>query len=286
MYDTILIAAALFDEDRSTRMMLGKAKAMLNPGGRVVLVHVLDEVPKYAAAHVPRAQLSGHRRKVHDKLDAIAAELGDVTTEVVVRSGMASVGILGAAKEKKADVIMLASHKPGFSDYLIGSTASRVVRHAETSVLVLRELGEGAGKFRSIVIAAALFSQGSTTRRLVGKAARLLAPGGRITLVHVMEDMPALFAAAVPRERVQAHRDTLRRQLEALGSVAEGKPVEVDLRGGRPAREILQSAADNEADLIMVASHKPGLGDYFIGSTASRVVRHAPCSVLVSRRFV
>ena len=138
MYDTILIAAALFDEGRTTRTMIEKARDLLNPGGRVVLVHVLDEVPKYAVVHVPRDQLSAHQRKVRDILEGIAAEAEGLRTEVVVRSGMASAGILGTATEKKADLIMIASHKPGLSDYFIGSTAARVVRHAETSVLVLR----------------------------------------------------------------------------------------------------------------------------------------------------
>jgi universal stress protein F len=138
MYDTILIAAALFDEGRTTRTMIEKAKELLNPDGRVILVHVLDEIPQYVAAHVPRAQLSEHRRKVHDLLDSLAAEIKGARTEVVVRSGMASAGILGTAEEWKADLIMIASHKPGLSDYLIGSTAARVVRHAQTSVLVLR----------------------------------------------------------------------------------------------------------------------------------------------------
>ncbi len=138
MYDTILIAAALADEGRSTRAMIEKAKPLLSPGGRIVLVHVLDEIPKYAAAHIPRAQLSEHQRKVHDQLDKLAAEVEGAKTEVVVRSGTPSAGILGTAKEKKADLILIASHKPGLSDYLIGSTAARVVRHAETSVLILR----------------------------------------------------------------------------------------------------------------------------------------------------
>jgi len=138
MYDTILIAAALFDEGRTTRTMIEKAREMLNPGGRIVLVHVLDEIPKYAAAHVPRTQLTEHQRNVRDQLEAIASTVEGVKTEAVVRSGMASAGILGTAKEKNADLIVIASHKPGLSDYFIGSTAARVVRHAETSVLVLR----------------------------------------------------------------------------------------------------------------------------------------------------
>ena len=41
--------------------------------------------------------------------------------------------------------------------------------------------------------------------------------------------------------------------------------------------------AETNADLIVINSHKPGVEDYFLGSTASRVVRRAPCSVLVLR---
>ena len=38
------------------------------------------------------------------------------------------------------DVIVMASHQPKFSDYLLGSTAARVVRHAKCSVLIARGL--------------------------------------------------------------------------------------------------------------------------------------------------
>jgi universal stress protein F len=138
MYDTIVIATALFDEGRAPRTMTEKARHLLNPGGRVILVHVLEDIPQYAAAHVPRTQLGEHQRRVREMLEALAAEIDGASTEVVVRSGRASAGILETAEESGADLIMIASHKPGLSDYLIGSTAARVVRHARTSVLVLR----------------------------------------------------------------------------------------------------------------------------------------------------
>ncbi len=140
--------------------------------------------------------------------------------------------------------------------------------------------------YQSIVVAAALFSQGATTRGLIGKAAKLLSPGGRITLVHVMEELPAFVVAAMSKDQLNAKRAEVRRQLEAVAGAAGGKPVEIDLRAGKPSSQILECAEDNGADLIMIASHKPGLSDYFIGSTAARVVRHAQCSVLISRRFV
>jgi nucleotide-binding universal stress UspA family protein len=58
------------------------------------------------------------------------------------------------------------------------------------------------------------------------------------------------------------------------------KAVVVD---GHPGRVMVDYAQENGADCIVVGSHKPGLGDYFLGSTAARIVRHAPCSVHVLR---
>ena len=47
-------------------------------------------------------------------------------------------GILDYANEMGIDCIIMASHKPGLQDYLIGSTAARVVRHAKCAVHVIR----------------------------------------------------------------------------------------------------------------------------------------------------
>jgi nucleotide-binding universal stress UspA family protein len=47
--------------------------------------------------------------------------------------------------------------------------------------------------------------------------------------------------------------------------------------------EILGIAEEAGADLIVVGSHRPAMGDYLLGTNASRVVRHAGCSVLVAR---
>ena len=138
MYDTILIAAALFSEGATTRSLIDKARDLLNPGGKIVLVHVIDEIPQYAAARIPTEFMSNRQREAQDELEAIARSSGDETVQIVVRNGTPSAGILGTAIEVKADLVMIASHKPGFSDYFIGSTATRVVRHAQTSVLVLR----------------------------------------------------------------------------------------------------------------------------------------------------
>lgn len=137
--------------------------------------------------------------------------------------------------------------------------------------------------YHSIVVAVALFNKGATSRELIKKANRLVAEGGNITLVHVLDELPAYLTAAVSQEQLMNHRKAVREQLDSLASTARANTVDVDIRGGRPSEGILASATECNADLIMLASHKPGLGDYFLGSTAARVVRHSQTSVLVSR---
>lgn len=52
--------------------------------------------------------------------------------------GSISAEILSAAEEAKADLIVMASHRPEMLDYLIGPNAVHVVQHARCSVLVVR----------------------------------------------------------------------------------------------------------------------------------------------------
>jgi len=137
--------------------------------------------------------------------------------------------------------------------------------------------------YKSIVVAVALFNKGATSRELIKRANKLVDPDGSITLVHVLDEVPAYLTAAVAKEQLLAHRKAIREQLDSLAATAKAKRVDVDLRGGRPSENILACAEECHADLIMIASHKPGMSDYFIGSTASRVVRHSQVAVLVSR---
>ena len=53
--------------------------------------------------------------------------------------------------------------------------------------------------------------------------------------------------------------------------------------GARVLQDVVDFAAEMKADCIVMGSHKPGLADYLLGSTAARVVRHAPCAVHVMR---
>lgn len=55
-----------------------------------------------------------------------------------VESGSVYGGILAIAEREAIDLIVLSSHRPEMKDYLLGANASRVVRHAQCSVFVVR----------------------------------------------------------------------------------------------------------------------------------------------------
>lgn len=51
---------------------------------------------------------------------------------------------------------------------------------------------------------------------------------------------------------------------------------------GSPFHDICKIAAQSKSDLIVVGSHgRTGLSQVLLGSVAERVVRHAPCPILV-----
>lgn len=119
-------------------------------------------------------------------------------------------------------------------------------------------------------------------RVMIDLAQKLASKGTTIRLLNVTVDIPAFVAAQVPKEVIKTAMSTARETLEGLIGAA-GIKADAEVRSGKPGPTILTSADECGADLIIIGSHKPGLQDYFLGSTAARVVRHAQCSVLVMR---
>ena len=108
------------------------------------------------------------------------------------------------------------------------------------------------------------------------------AEGAKIILLNVVEEIPSWAAAEIPVDIIDRTKEASRSKLEALAK-AGGPSVEARLRSGHAYNTILDEANSSGADLIIIRSHRPGLQDYLLGSTAAKVVRHATCSVLVIR---
>ena len=114
-------------------------------------------------------------------------------------------------------------------------------------------------------------------------AARLLGDkDGKIVLLNVIEELPASVAAELPGGWLDKTHKDVWSALDVLAKAHDLKAVP-EVRNGAAHSVIISFAEENDVDAIVIASHKPGLQDYFLGSTAARVVRHAPCSVHVLR---
>ena len=136
----------------------------------------------------------------------------------------------------------------------------------------------------SHIIVAVDLAHGEAGKALLDRACKLVDPDGTVRILHVLEDVPSYIAAELPRDLNDRRAAEAKVEMKLLAEAASGgAKVEIETRHGAAAGQILEAADDHGADLIMIASHRPGLSDYFIGSTAARVVRHAQCSVLVSR---
>ena len=70
---------------------------------------------------------------------------------------------------------------------------------------------------------------------------------------------------------------------DRLSRLADAQGVEALTISGHSGRTILDHASETEADLIVIASHRPGMQTLLLGSTATHVVRHATCAVHVLR---
>ena len=69
----------------------------------------------------------------------IAVDFQTMTAESAAECIVANLELLREATEWRADLIVVGSHRPVMSDYLLGSNAKTIVRHAQCSVLVVRK---------------------------------------------------------------------------------------------------------------------------------------------------
>jgi len=136
MYKTILVPIDIANLDRG-KAMIDVATAHASQGAQIIILNVVEEIPTWAAAEIPDGIIDRSRQISVDEMNAIAKESG-IEMAVEVRMGHSYNTILEVAKEKSADLIIVASHRPGLQDYFLGSTAAKVVRHAKCSVLVVR----------------------------------------------------------------------------------------------------------------------------------------------------
>ena len=126
------------------------------------------------------------------------------------------------------------------------------------------------------------FDGSETAIRALGRAADEIEPGGILTLVTV--EPTAHSAGVLSEDLLSASPDAARLLEEARMSlgVRDDITVEPMLRQGDPAAILLEAARDARADLIVIGRRgRDFAARALLGSVAERVVRQAPCDILV-----
>lgn len=135
MYGNILIPTALDGSD-NTKRAADVAKFLASDDATFTFLHVVEDLPGYYLNYLPADILNETRTALQARLDKQAATIPDAKTEII--DGHSGRSIVEWAKENEAGLIVVASHQPALSDYLLGSTASYIVRHAPCCVHVVR----------------------------------------------------------------------------------------------------------------------------------------------------
>lgn len=113
-------------------------------GAKLLLLHVVEELPPYIG-FIPPAEAAAVLKGLEGQARAALAQLlpkaEDATVEITCQAvtGTPYFEIIEIAHEEKADLIVMATHgRTGFSHFIMGSVAERVVRTAPCAVLTIR----------------------------------------------------------------------------------------------------------------------------------------------------
>jgi nucleotide-binding universal stress UspA family protein len=140
MFRRILLAVDLADEAETPKGLPEALELVTAGSGDLRLVNVQPLLPATFMEYVP-ADFDAEQEK------RATAALRDIVAAVALPqerlSGIVRIGgiyheILGEASDWGADLIVVGSHRPVVTDYLLGSNAKTIVRHALCSVLVVR----------------------------------------------------------------------------------------------------------------------------------------------------
>jgi len=243
--------------------------------GPPVPVKIYEEIAKHA--------LANYIETLPDGTHSISGEVRshESTWEAIVES----------AEEWKTDLVVMTTHaRKDLGHLIMGSTASRVIEQITCPVLLLRpgkkEIIADPDLIRRIVVPTDLST--SSIRAL--PYAEVIADhfNAELVFIHCIEinQMPGDYASALFQPVM--NKDVIFKVLKE--KMREILPEETDQKvvdhaficSGRPDREILKHVSLLNGDLIVMATHgHSGRRHTLVGSTTSKVIRNAPCPVLL-----
>lgn len=214
--------------------------------------------------------------------EELRAAAEGVEVQSQIREGIAVDVILDTARQEGSDLIVTGIAKGGqLGDFILGSTAGRLVRRSPVPVMVVHQRGiRSYGR----VIVATDFSESSRQALLT---ALDWFPGSSVLLFNAYR--PPL-SGLVDSDRVRAdlQADAIAQAERFLDETAlsadDRKRIVIHAAYGTPDGLLAELTRSRHDDLVVLGSHgRSAVFEVLIGSTARRLLEHATADVLVVR---
>jgi nucleotide-binding universal stress UspA family protein len=299
MLEKLLVATDFSEEsDAAVRQALRVSR---RTGAELVLVHV-SELPLPDPSHVLCPELAALEKAAEVHLADVRRRLDDVLEHTkgqgpkvskVFTEGYPDDRIVDVARELRADLVVVGTHgRTGVRRLVLGSVAERVVRLAQTNVMVARREAAPTPTdgFRHVLVPTDFSDPADGALAL---AVSLAAPDGLVEIFHALFSpflvgYPDYFGGSsvdIERWRVAARGDAegrMQRLIARLGRSGVRLTGQVVEGGATP--EIQRRLESDRYDLVVMGTHgRRGLRRGLLGSVAAATVRHAPCSVITVR---
>ncbi|HET8656263.1 MAG TPA: universal stress protein [Longimicrobiaceae bacterium] len=286
--DRVVTAVDFHESSRAAALWVMRHFA---PAARHELVHVVDlpELPaplRGLGADREELRLAA-REGAQRRLDELAALGEGARVGTHVREGRPAREIVHLADELGADIVVVGQQGPTHGvRVLLGSTAERVLFRSPIPVLVARKVGGAPPRrlFAAVDPSDVADDVLAWTRALIehfGATATLLSVVDRVLLADELTGLPtAEMLQRLVDEATPAMRSWLEAAIDRTG--LERSAVEATVRVGDPTHEIIAGAARDGAQLLLLGSKGGDVArTTLIGRILNKVVRAAPCSVLV-----
>ena len=261
----------------------------------IALVHVMQpDLPALAAPEmvvippnyeqlIQEACLEGLRHA------AARVQEASISVSEHLERGRAAPRISEAANALGADLILIGTRgNTGFKHLLLGSVAEEVVRIAQRPVLTVHPTDDRPIEPVRTLLFPTDFSAASDQALAVANRLLVGSAETKILLVHTFHITASIVPLGGFRRGVvplfvdnamHLAEEMTRPSAEALR--AQGFRVDVLVQRGDPSEVVTELAAEHDADLIVMGTRGHSkIRQMLLGSTAERVVEHAPCPVL------
>lgn len=222
------------------------------------------------------------RQQAEERLADYSSKLSEKGFDVKTIIEIADVvdGILDNAEREKADLIVLGSHKKGLLDrFLLGSVSEKVINKSPVSTLVVK--GQTIERLKKLLVGYDFLPASKEALNTAVSIAEKCQ--SELFIVHAETDLghPHLFSVA---------KSVAAKKVKLLGQIVDqlkekNIPAKYEILEEKPVDAILEEIEKYHPDLTFVGKRKSSkLKRLFLGSTAMKIVKQSPTSVLIVRK--